>query len=65
MEVFAHYDITDMNGNRVAEGLKASFCLEDSQCNRGVFPKYDCQNWGQQGKPDFNKLLGYRGGKHF
>lgn len=49
MEIFAHYDITDLNGNRVAEGLKASFCLEDSQCDRGVYPKYDCQNWGQQG----------------
>lgn len=50
MEVFAHYDIVDTNGNRVAEGLKASFCLEDSACDRGVFPKFDCQHYGQQGK---------------
>lgn len=49
MDVFAHYDILDTNGNRVAEGLKASFCLEDSACNPGVRPKYSCQNYGQQG----------------
>ena len=49
MEVFAHYDIVDTNGNRVAEGLKASFCLEDSACDRGVFPKFDCQRYGEQG----------------
>ena len=50
MDVFAHYDILDSNGNRVAEGLKASFCLEDSACNPGVRPKYQCQNYGQQGR---------------
>ncbi|OWF45340.1 Lysyl oxidase-like 3 [Mizuhopecten yessoensis] len=49
MEIFAHYDITDQNGNLMAEGLKASFCLEDSECGRGVRPKYNCQNFGQQG----------------
>lgn len=50
MESFSHYDVIDKHGNRVAEGHKASFCLEDSECNRGTFPKYNCQNWGQQGK---------------
>ncbi|XP_063431972.1 uncharacterized protein LOC134714554 isoform X2 [Mytilus trossulus] len=49
MEIFAHYDITDLNGNRVAEGLKASFCLEDSACDRGVHPKFSCQGYGEQG----------------
>ena len=49
MESFSHYDILDKHGNRVAEGHKASFCLEDSECNRGTMPKYNCQNWGQQG----------------
>lgn len=54
MDVFAHYDILDTNGNRVAEGLKASFCLEDSACNPGVRPKYSCQNYGQQGAVYFS-----------
>ncbi|CAC5395028.1 LOXL2_3_4 [Mytilus coruscus] len=49
MEIFAHYDITDLNGNRIAEGLKASFCLEDSACDRGVYPKFNCQGYGEQG----------------
>lgn len=49
MESFSHYDIIDKHGNKVAEGHKASFCLEDSECVRGTFPKYNCQNWGQQG----------------
>ena len=49
MEVFAHYDITDAKGNRVAEGHKASFCLEDNNCIPGVTPKYKCENFGDQG----------------
>ncbi|KAK3586880.1 hypothetical protein CHS0354_017672 [Potamilus streckersoni] len=49
MDVFAHYDITDRHGNRVAEGMKASFCLEDSECQHGVKPKYDCNFYGEQG----------------
>ena len=53
MDVFAHYDITDENGNLMAEGLKASFCLEDSACNRGVRPRYACTNYGQQGNVYF------------
>lgn len=50
METFSHYDIIDKHGNQVAEGHKASFCLEDSSCERGVFPKYNCQHYGQQGE---------------
>lgn len=49
MESFSHYDIIDEHGNQVAEGHKASFCLEDSKCDRGVFPKYNCQGYGYQG----------------
>jgi lysyl oxidase-like protein 2/3/4 len=47
-QVFAHFDITDHEGNRVAEGHKASFCLEDRECADGVDPRYDCQNYGDQ-----------------
>ncbi|GFO24703.1 lysyl oxidase-like protein 2 [Plakobranchus ocellatus] len=49
MEVFAHYDIMDDNGTRLAEGSKASFCLEDSACESGVNPKYNCRGFGEQG----------------
>ena len=47
-QVFAHFDILDSTGARVAEGHKASFCLEDNHC-KGVEPKYDCENYGAQG----------------
>ncbi|CAL1526267.1 unnamed protein product [Lymnaea stagnalis] len=49
MEVFAHYDIMDSNGTRLAEGSKASFCLEDSACDKGVHPKYNCRGFADQG----------------
>lgn len=49
MEAFSHYDIIDKHGNKIAEGHKASFCLEDSSCDRGVHPKYHCLNYGHQG----------------
>lgn len=49
MEVFATFDIYDKKGTRVAEGHKASFCLEDNQCLPGVEPRYACANYGDQG----------------
>uniref|UniRef100_T1E173 protein-lysine 6-oxidase n=1 Tax=Cupiennius salei TaxID=6928 RepID=T1E173_CUPSA len=49
MEVFAHFDIIDRQGQKVAEGHKASFCLEDNNCRPGVEKKYACANYGDQG----------------
>ncbi|XP_058056136.1 lysyl oxidase homolog 3A-like [Anopheles bellator] len=49
MEVFATFDVIDGAGRRVAEGHKASFCLEDNQCLAGVEPRYACANYGDQG----------------
>ncbi|XP_055848149.1 lysyl oxidase homolog 2B [Episyrphus balteatus] len=49
MEVFAVFDIFDLHGNKVAQGHKASFCLEDNQCLPGAKPKYACANFGDQG----------------
>ncbi|XP_023029009.2 lysyl oxidase homolog 2 [Leptinotarsa decemlineata] len=49
MEVFATFDIFNNKGQRVAEGHKASFCLEDNQCLPGVKPVFACVNYGDQG----------------
>ncbi|XP_076317546.1 lysyl oxidase homolog 2-like [Tachypleus tridentatus] len=49
MEVFAHFDVIDARGNKIAEGHKASFCLEDNFCKTGSQKKYVCANYGDQG----------------
>jgi hypothetical protein len=57
MEVFATFDIINDRGEKVAEGHKASFCLEDNQCLEGVEPRYACANYGDQGECSELSLL--------
>lgn len=57
MEVFATFDIINEKGEKVAEGHKASFCLEDNLCREGVEPRYACANYGDQGWPRNAKTI--------
>ncbi|KAF7695260.1 protein-lysine 6-oxidase-like [Silurus meridionalis] len=48
MDEFCHYDLLDASTqNKVAEGHKASFCLEDTSCDPGYHRHYACTSHTQ------------------
>ncbi|XP_028988832.1 protein-lysine 6-oxidase-like isoform X1 [Betta splendens] len=48
MDAFSNYDLLDAgSGRRVAEGHKASFCLEDTSCDAGFRRRYACTSHTQ------------------
>jgi len=50
METFASYDLLRKdNYVRRAQGHKASFCLEDTECDPGFEKKWNCTRGGDQG----------------
>ncbi|XP_038573523.1 protein-lysine 6-oxidase-like [Micropterus salmoides] len=48
MDAFSNYDLLDVvTGRKVAEGHKASFCLEDTGCDAGIRRRYACTSHTQ------------------
>ena len=49
-ESFVEFNLlNDTTGEKVAEGHKASFCLEDTRCVPGVVPVFKCSRGSPQG----------------
>ncbi|XP_031133910.1 protein-lysine 6-oxidase [Sander lucioperca] len=48
MDEFSHYDLLDASTHHsVAEGHKASFCLEDTSCDYGYYRRFACTSHTQ------------------
>lgn len=54
MDAFSNYDLLDVvTGRKVAEGHKASFCLEDTGCDPGFRRRYACTSHTQVNKHSY------------
>lgn len=66
MDEFSHYDLLDAaTGKKVAEGHKASFCLEDSTCDFGNLKRYACTSHTQVGLGQLGGGTGTQGSGYF
>ncbi|MEQ2172026.1 hypothetical protein GOODEAATRI_016712, partial [Goodea atripinnis] len=58
MDAFSNYDLLDIvTGRKVAEGHKASFCLEDTGCDPGFRRRYACTSHTQVDLNQQNQCL--------